>query len=162
MKNIAIALLLPALLGSIAIVSTPQTAIASKISKVTKFGPWQVSVQSLGSVGRNTKDVVGDNVEAAGHWVVARVRVTNSTNSRQSAKNVFYPSLAELTGARGKVYRVDTEASFQVYESLEERPFNPGESRDIDVFFDTPKSEAFQKLEIPVHNSMANLRIDFK
>jgi Domain of unknown function (DUF4352) len=162
-KSLALVLLIPALLGPIATLTTAETAIASKVSKIAKFGPWRISVQSLGSIGRNTKNSYDENAEAAGHWVVARVRITNSTKTRQSAKNTFYPTLTEITGARGKVYKADSSVTtFRADDKLDERPFNPGESRDIDIFFDTPTSEAFQKLEIPVHNSIANIQIDFK
>jgi Domain of unknown function (DUF4352) len=170
MRYIALALLLPALLGPIATITTADRAIAepSSISKSPKFGPWQFSVHSLASMGRTMKQPGGDGkvVEASGEWVVAQVRIKNATNSRQSIKNAVLLNGALLIGANGKKYEFDLDASgfwtTPFNDHLEDRPFNPGEARTINLVFDAPKNEGFQRLEIPSMKSMANIRIDFK
>ena len=164
-KSIVLALLIPALLGPIAALTTADhTIAASKMSKAAKYGPWQFSLHSLGSMGRTMKDPLDPDatVEAAGHWVYAQVRITNTSNTRQSAKNLILTTGSQLVSSQGKSYDLDNTATGYPYDHLEEKPFSPGESRDVKFFFDAPTNDTFQRLEIVTMKSLANIRLDFK
>jgi hypothetical protein len=164
-KYTALALLIPAFLGLIAPLPFTASAIAaSKISKVAQYGPWRFSIQTLGSVGRTTKNPLDpeSTLEASGHWVYARVRITNTSKTRQSAKNLILSTGSTLISSNGKAYDLDDQATGFFYDHLENRPFNPGESREINFFFDTPTRATFQRLEIPAMKSMSNIRLEFK
>lgn len=101
-------------------------------------------------------------LEAAGHWVSVRVRITNTSKNRQSAKNLILTTGSKLIGAKGVSYNLDDDATGYIYESYENKPFSPGESRDIQLFFDTPKNESFRHLEVVAMNSLAPIRLAFR
>lgn len=166
-KTIALTLLLlliPSLITPcIALYSESAIAAAPKVGKTAKYGVWQFSLQTLGTAGRTMKNPLDpeSTLEAAGHWVYAQVRITNTSATRQSAKNLILAAGSTLVNPKGKSYDLDTEATGYFYDRLEEKPFSPGESRDIYFFFDTPTNESFQRLEIVAMKSLANIRLSF-
>ena len=170
-KSIALALLIPALLGPIAaITTTADSSIAAKPTKQPKrqtFGPWSVTLQEVSSAGRTIRSPYehdeGKQLQAAGQWVVARVRIQNNTSSRQSAKNVFYLNGAKIIDQNGRARELDNDASnwMSMDELIESKPFNPGESRDVILTFDMQSNARIQRLEIPVKGSSADLKVNF-
>lgn len=165
-RTIALAVLLlvlPSLLTSFIPFYSESAIAAPKNSKTAKYGIWHFSLQTLGSAGRTMRNPLDpeSTLEAAGHWVYAQVRITNTSATRQSAKNLIVTAGSTLVTPKGKSYDLDNEATGYVYDRLEEKPFSPGESRDIYFFFDTPTNESFQRLEIVAMKSLANIRLSF-
>jgi hypothetical protein len=167
-KYTGLALLLiltPSLLLSFMLVPMPESAIAAPRSRKTGgSGVWHLSLQALGSTGRAMRNPIDPDstLKAAGQWVYVQVRITNTSATRQSAKNLILTTSSKLVNPSGKAYELDDIATEYVYNRLEAKPFNPGESRDIYFFFDTPTNEIFQRLEIVAIRSLVNIPLSLK
>jgi hypothetical protein len=115
--------------------------------------PWKLSITAKGPSGRvvQVKDASGEvnQVEAAGQWVGVNLTIRNNSKTRQSAKDVFSLGTAKLVDGKGHVYEVDADASPAVYgDSLDKKPFAPGEARTVRLFFDVPTSARITTLSI--------------
>lgn len=161
---VLLAVLTPALFCPFPLIYSESAIAASKSSKTGGSGIWHFSLQSLGSTGTTMKNPLapGSILKASGHWVYVQVRITNTSSTRQSAKNLLLTTSSKLINPRGKAYDLNDIATEYVYNRLGANPFNPGESRDIYFFFDTPTHETFQRLEMVAIRSLVNIPLRFK
>lgn len=143
----------------------PESAIASpKSSKTGGTGIWHFSLQTLGSPGQMMKNpmVPGSTLKASGHWVYVQVRITNTSATPQSAKDLILTTNSKLVNPSGKAYKLSDIATEYIHNRLESKPFNSGESRDLYFFFDTPTNETFQQLEIVAVRPLVSIPLSFK
>jgi Domain of unknown function (DUF4352) len=115
--------------------------------------PWKLTITTKGTAGRSiqVKDAYGnmEKMEAAGQWVGIDLSFKNTSGTRRSAKDVFAIGTAKLIDGAGNTYDVDRDASPSAYgDELDKKPFEPGESRAIRLYFDTPKTAKIQRLSI--------------
>jgi hypothetical protein len=105
--------------------------------------PWALTIDSQRDAGGKIQgaEAGGDSetLEAAGRWLVVMLNVENASKQRQSAKDVFSLSSAKLVDGAGKTYDVDTDAVSILDDTLDKKPFEPGEARTIKLVFDVPK-----------------------
>ncbi|BAZ50789.1 hypothetical protein NIES4103_34060 [Nostoc sp. NIES-4103] len=85
--------------------------------------------------------------EAAEVWTVLSVTVKNTTGKRQREDDTpFYLLSSQLVDSQKNRYDVK-EAEFKYDLDLFDKPFSPGESRSVDLLFDTPQGiNAYQFL----------------
>jgi Domain of unknown function (DUF4352) len=125
-------------------VPTESEATAAAVETPEKIDtPWNVTIDSQRDAGAKIQSAGfgGDTetLEAAGRWLVVMLNVENASKQRQSAKDVFLLSSAKLVDGAGKTYDVDTDAVSILDETLDKKPFEPGEARTVKLVFDVPK-----------------------
>lgn len=141
-----------ALVGAIAADEEPgQKTKPEKIAEIKS--PWKWSIASHREAGAKIQgppDFEGktETMEAAGKWLVVMMRLQNASTIRQKADGTFVLTTAEITDIDGKVHEVDMNASDIAGESLEGKPFNPGESRSVKLVFDIPQATKPQSITI--------------
>lgn len=124
--------------------STASNAPQVKSAEVIKT-PWKWSIESKREAGakiQGSPDFEGktETLEAAGKWLVVMMSLENASTTRQSAKDIFVLSTAQINDSEGKVHDVDMDASELDSDKLEEKPFKPGESRSVKLAFDIPQA----------------------
>lgn len=174
-RIIVLALLSPVVLlvGAIALLPSPESTSAAKsvspekIVKLAKsekqkpVGPWLITLNKVASHGQKTKDWFDDKtLEATGQWVTAHIQVKNTSESRQSLKDIFHWSSATIVDEKGGQKEVDRDVTDPMkITELGEKPFAPGEVRTIQISFDIPEDVAVQRVELGSNKSQANIKV---
>jgi Domain of unknown function (DUF4352) len=132
------------LLGACSGVAVPDAPEATATEAPAKIEtPWALTIGAQRDAGAEIQsDGFGgetETLEAAGRWLVVMLNVENASKQRQSAKDVFSLSSAKLVDGAGKTYDVDTDAVSILDDTLDKKPFEPGEARTIKLVFDVPK-----------------------
>ncbi len=131
-------------LGACGGVDAPPESGAMTVESPEKIDtPWKLTIGAQRDAGTKIQSVGfgGDTetLEAAGRWLVVMLNVENASQQRQSAKDVFALGSAKLVDGTGKTYDVDADAVSILDDTLDKKPFEPGEARTIKLVFDVPK-----------------------
>jgi hypothetical protein len=121
----------------------PETTATATDAPAKIETPWALTIGAQRDAGAKIQGAEsgGDSetLEAAGRWLVVMLNVENASKQRQSAKDVFLLTSAKLIDGGGKSYDVDTDAVSILDDTLDKKPFEPGEARTIKLVFDVPK-----------------------
>jgi Domain of unknown function (DUF4352) len=123
---------------------TEPEATAAEVQAPEKIEtPWKLAINSQRDAGGKIQSAEfgGETktLEAAGRWLVVMLNVENASRQRQSAKDVFALSSAKLVDGTGKTVDVDSDAVSALDDTLDKKPFEPGETRTVKLVFDVPK-----------------------
>lgn len=118
---------------------TTKTEPASKaINGKVNLKGWEIKVTGVKNAGQKIQGKYR-TYEAAEVWTVVSVNVKNTSGKRQREDDGWlHIIVSKLVDSKGNKYDVkDMERKYNI--DLLNKPFSPGESRSIDLLFDTPK-----------------------
>lgn len=178
-RIIVLALLSPVVLlvGAIALLPSPDSTNAAK-SVVTEkpinllksanpqiqkpVGPWLITLNKVTSQGPKMPDWLDDSKthEATGQWATAYIQVKNTSQSRQSLKEIFHWTGATILDGKGIKKESDSDVtdSAKIIE-FQEKPFTPGEVRTIKLSFDIPENASIQRVDLTSFKSEAGIKV---
>jgi hypothetical protein len=161
------------LIGAIAMLPSSEAPSAAKTITQTKpvqltksqqpkpFGPWLTTLQQVTSHGPKMKDAIYEDktLEATGQWVTAHVQVKNTSQSRQSLKDLFMWTGATIVDDKGSKKDVDMDVTdLAKVNDFDDKPFKPGEVRTIKLSFDIPEDAVIQRVDLKSYKSDAAIK----
>ena len=175
-RFIVLAVLSPVilLLGAISLLPSPETtsqaksAIPEKPVPLTKaekqkpVGPWLITLTKVASHGQKTQAWLDDSktLEANGQWVTAHIQVENTSQSRQSLKELFQWTGATILDEKGGEKEADSDTTdLTKMLEFEEKPFASGEVRTIKISFDIPEDIGVQRIDLGSNKSLAKIKV---
>jgi hypothetical protein len=161
------------LIGAIAMLPSSEAPSAAKEIAQTKpvpltkseqskpFGPWLTTLQQVTSHGSKLRDTIYEDktLEATGQWVTAHVQVKNTSQSRQSLKDLFIWTGATIVDDKGSKKDVDMDVTdLAKVNDFDDKPFKPGEVRTIKLSFDIPEDAVIQRVDLKSYKSDAAIK----
>lgn len=126
-------------------VKSPQSeTITRELNRKINLKNWEVTIKSIKYAGQKFQ---GDyeTYEAADVWTIVSIDIKNVSEKRQREDDTPFSFLfSNLVDANGKKYNLK-ETEYKYSSDLFKKPFSTGESRTVELLFDTPKGIKAEK-----------------
>jgi len=129
-------------------VKSPQPeTITRELNRKINLKNWEVTIKSIKYAGQKFQGAY-ETYEAADVWTIVSVDIKNISEKRQREDDTPFSFLfSNLVDANRKKYALK-ETEYKYSSDLFNKPFLPGESRTVELLFDTPKGIKAEKFRL--------------